>query len=55
VDDRLGIEFQQSMSRTAAFAYATSVDAPVALVENTDDIESAATGLSREIEAAAER
>ena len=55
VDDRLGIEFQQSMSRTAAFAYATSVDAPVALVENTDDVESAASRLSEEIESAARR
>jgi adenylate kinase len=55
VDDRLGIEFQQSMSRTAAFAYATSVGAPIALVENTDDVESAAARLSREIETAASR
>jgi adenylate kinase len=55
VDDRLGIEFQQSMSRTAAFAYATSVDAPVALVENTEDVESAASRLSQEIESAARR
>jgi adenylate kinase len=55
VDDRLGIEFQQSMSRTAAFAYATSVGAPVALVENTDAVESAAGRLSHEIESAATR
>ncbi|WP_318569868.1 adenylate kinase [Salinigranum marinum] len=55
VDDRLGIEFQQSMSRTAAFAYATSVGAPIALVENTDDVESAAARLSREIETASTR
>jgi len=55
VNDRLGIEFQQSMSRTAAFAYATSVGAPIALVENTDDVESAAARLSREIETAATR
>ena len=55
VDDRLGIEFQQSMSRTAAFAYATSVGAPIGLVENTDDVESAAARLSREIETAATR
>jgi adenylate kinase len=55
VDDRLGIEFQQSMSRTAAFAYATSVGAPIALVENTADVDSAAARLSREIQSAATR
>jgi adenylate kinase len=55
VDDRVGIEFQQSMSRTAAFAYATSAGAPIALVENTDDVESAAVQLAHEIQRAASR
>jgi adenylate kinase len=55
VQDRLGIEFQQSMSRTAAFAYSTSVGAPVGLVENTDDVESAAARLAHEVETAASR
>jgi adenylate kinase len=53
--DRLGIEFQQSMSRTAAFAYSTTVGSPVALVGNTDDIESAAVQLAHEIQRAASR
>lgn len=55
VDDRLGIEFQQSMSRTAAFAYSTTAGAPVNLVENNDDVESAATRLSHEIQTVANR
>jgi adenylate kinase len=55
VGDRLGIEFQQSMSRTAAFTYSTAVGAPVALVENTDDVESAAVQLAHEIQRAASR
>ena len=55
VGDRLGIEFQQSMSRTAAFAYATSSNVPIGLVENTDDVESAAVRLSREVQKAARR
>jgi adenylate kinase len=55
VDDHLGIEFQQSMSRTAAFAYSSSRCVPIRLVENTDSVESVATRLSREIEAAAVR
>ena len=55
VSDRLGIEFQQSMSRTAAFAYSTSLNVPVCLVENVDDVDSAAARLSRELEAAANR
>ena len=55
VDDRLGIEFQQSMSRTAAFAYATSTGAPVALVEHVDGVDAAAARLSEEIESAATR
>ena len=50
VDDRLGIEFQQSMSRTAAFAYSTTCNAPVCLVENVDDVESAAVSLSQQVE-----
>lgn len=55
VDDRVGIEFQQSMSRTAAFSYSTAIEAPVALVENTDDIESAAVQLAHELQRAASR
>lgn len=55
VDDRLGIEFQQSMSRTAAFSYASSTGAPIALVENTDDVDSAAAKLAHEIQRADER
>jgi adenylate kinase len=55
VDDRLGIEFQQSMSRTAAFAYSTSLNVPICLVENVDEVDSAAARLSRELEAAATR
>jgi adenylate kinase len=53
VDDRLGIEFQQSLSRTAAFAYSTSLNTPIRLVENVADVDSAAARLSSEIEAAA--
>ncbi len=53
--DRLGIEFQQSLSRTAAFTYSTGVGAPVALVENTEDVESAAVQLAHEIQRAASR
>jgi adenylate kinase len=55
VDARLGIEFQQSMSRAAAFAYSSSRCVPIRLVENTEAVESVAARLAREIELAAER
>ncbi|WP_281259273.1 hypothetical protein [Salinigranum rubrum] len=43
------------MSRTAAFTYSSAVGAPVGLVENTEDVESAAVQLAHEIQRAATR
>jgi adenylate kinase len=40
------IEFEQDINRTAAFEYASSVDAPVRLVENEGDIDEAAAALA---------
>lgn len=40
------IEFEQDLNRTAAFEYASSVDAPIRRVENEGDVDEAAAALA---------